>query len=52
MYLKKVMERGGVISSSIAVLAPAKGILLHYDRAKLAEHGGHIHLSSIGAFFY
>ena len=44
MYLKKVRNRGGVVSSTITVAA-AKGILLHCDREKLAEFGGHISLS-------
>ena len=41
MYLKKVRERGGVVSARIAVAA-ARGILLTCNRSMLAEYGGHV----------
>ncbi len=41
IYLKKVREGGGVISSRI-VMATAKGIVLSCDKSKLVEYGGHI----------
>ena len=41
VYLRKVRECGGVVTSRIAVAA-ARGILLHYDRSMLAEFGGHV----------
>ena len=44
MYLRKVREGGGAVSSRIASAA-ARGILLKYDKTKLAEFGGHVHLT-------
>ena len=44
VYLRKVRECGGVVTSRIAVAA-ARGILLHYDRSMLAEFGGHVQLN-------
>lgn len=44
LYLKKVREGGGGVSSRIAIAA-AKGILSRYDPTKLAENGGHIQLN-------
>ncbi len=43
-YLQKFREGGGVVTARIAVAA-ARGILVACDRSKLAEFGGHIHLS-------
>ena len=44
IYLKRIREEGGSVSSRI-VKAAARGILLAYDKGKLAEFGGHISLS-------
>ena len=43
-YLKQIQEEGGSVLSRI-VRAAVRGILLAYDKAKLAEFGGHISLS-------
>ena len=43
-YLKKVREGGGVVSARI-VIAAARGLLLHSDRTKLVEFGGHVELN-------
>ena len=44
MYIKRVREEGGVVSSKI-VMAAARGMLLSYDQNKLAENEGHICLN-------
>lgn len=49
LYLKKVREGGGVVSSRIA-MAAARGIVLTYDSSKLTEFGGHIELNKSWAF--
>ena len=41
LYIKKVRERGGVVTARIA-MAAARGILLSYDKHKLQEFGGNI----------
>ena len=38
-YLKRVREGGGVVSARIAIAA-ARGLLLCYDKSRLAEFGG------------
>ncbi len=43
-YFKKVREGGGVVSARI-VIAVARGLLLHSDRTKLVEFGGHVELN-------
>lgn len=43
-YLKKLREGGGVVSRRIA-MAAARGIVLSYDKFKLAEFGGHIEIT-------
>ncbi len=42
LYLRKVREGGGGISSMI-VIAAAKGILLQCNRRMLVEYGGQLH---------
>ena len=44
LYIRKLREGGGAVSSKI-VMAAAHDILLSYDRNKLAENGGHVHLN-------
>jgi len=39
LYVRKVREGCGIVSSKI-VMAAARGMLLAYDRSKLAEYGG------------
>ena len=51
LYIRRVREGGGVISSKI-VLAAASGIILSYDRSKLAENGGNIHLNHHWAYSF
>ena len=51
MYIKRVREEGGVVSSKI-VMAAARGMLLSYDRSKLAENGGHICLNRHWAYSF
>ena len=48
-YLKKVREKGGVVSAVIAISA-AWGIVLSYDRSMLAEFGGHVQLGKPWAY--
>ena len=48
-YLKKIRETGGVVSARI-VMAAAKGLLMVYDRQKLAEYGGPILLNRHWAY--
>ena len=49
LYLKKVRERGGVVSA-ITAMAPARGILLSCDRSKLVEFEGHVELNRHWAY--
>lgn len=49
MYLKKVREGGGVVSSRIAIAA-ARGIVLTCDRSLLVEFGGHVELGKHWAY--
>ena len=49
IYLKKVREGGGVISSRI-VMAAAKGIVLSSEKLKLVEYGGHININRHWAY--
>ena len=49
MYLQKVRDGGGVVTERIAIAA-ARGILLSYNKAKLAEFGGHIALTNQWAY--
>ena len=51
LYIRRVREGGGVISSKI-VLAAARGIILSYDRSKLAENGRNIHLNRHWAYSF
>ena len=44
LYLSKVRDGGGVVTSAI-VVAAARGILLSSDRSKLTEVGGYIKLN-------
>ncbi len=44
LYLRKVREAGGVVTSAIA-MAAAKGIVMSEDKFKLVEYGGYIGLS-------
>ena len=44
VYLKKVQEAGGAVSSRI-VIAAAKGLMMTVDQAKLAELGGYMSFS-------
>jgi hypothetical protein len=48
-YLKKIRESGGVVSARIAIAA-AKGLVMVYDRRKLAEYGGPILLNRHWAY--
>ena len=48
-YLKWICEEGGSVSSRI-VRPAAQGILLAYDKAKLADFGEHISLSKQWAY--
>ena len=43
-YIRKLRLAGGIVTSSI-VIASAKGIVCHYNRALLPEHGGNLVLS-------
>ena len=45
--MAKVREGGGVITARI-VMAAARGIILSYDKFKLAEFGGHVELNHQG----
>ena len=49
LYLKNVRNGGGVVSSRIA-MAAARGVLLSYDKYKLAEFGGHVVLNRHWAY--
>ena len=49
LYLRKVREGGGVVSSGIAIAA-AKGILMSCDRSMLVEYGGHVNITKSWAF--
>ena len=51
LYIRREREGGGVISSK-TVLAAARGIILSYDRSKLAENGGNIHLNRHWAYSF
>ena len=44
LYIRKVREGGGAISSMI-VMAAARGILLKCNRGMLVDYGGHIELN-------
>ena len=48
-YLKKVWERGGVGSARIA-MAAAKGLIMSYDRSRLAEFSEHVVLNRSWAY--
>lgn len=41
VYLKKVRESGSMVSVMIA-MAAAKGLLLSYNKSRLAEYCGHV----------
>ena len=41
MYVRKVREEGGVVTTRL-VIAAARGILLSCDRSILAKFGGHV----------
>ena len=43
-YIRKLRLAGGIVTSSI-VIASAKGIVYHYNKALLPEHGGNLILS-------
>ena len=43
-YLKKTREGAGAVSAR-TVVAAARGIIMTYDKTKLREFGGHIHLT-------
>lgn len=49
LYLKKVRNGGGVVSASIAVAA-AHGLLMAYDKCKLADYGCHVKLGRHRAY--
>lgn len=49
LYLQKVREHGGIISSRIA-MAAATGILQACNRSQLVENGGHIRISRNWAY--
>ena len=49
LYLKNVRKGGGVVSSRIA-MAAARGILLSYDKYRLAEFGGPVLLNRHWAY--
>ena len=49
LYLKNVRKGGGVVSARIA-MAAARGILLSYDKYRLAEFGGHVLLNRHWAY--
>ena len=49
LYVKKLREGGGVVSSKI-VVAAAKGVIAAYDQSSLVEFGGHIHLTRHWAY--
>ena len=44
MYLKKVINNGGLLTAAVAIDA-ARGLLLTKNQNKLAEFGGHIDLN-------
>ena len=44
LYLKKIREQGGVITTSV-VVAAARGIVMAGNCSQLAEFGGHVTLS-------
>ena len=46
LYLKYVHSGGGIVSSRIA----ARGLLLSYDKYRLAEFGGPVHLNRHWAY--
>ncbi len=49
LYLKNVRKGGGVVSSRIA-MAAARGVLLSYDKYRLAEFGGPVLLNRHWAY--
>lgn len=49
MYLKKIREQGGTVSSTV-VMGAARGMLQACNPAALAENGGHISLGRSWAF--
>ena len=49
MYLKKIREGGGAISTRI-VTAAARGLLLSYDKVKLEEFGDYVRLNRHWAY--
>ena len=51
LYVKKIRDAGGVISTKI-VMAAAHGLLLAYDQSKLAEFGRHIALNYHWAYAF
>ena len=48
-YLRRVRERGGVVSARIA-MAAARGILLAHNRSRLVEFGGDVELNRQRAY--
>ena len=44
MYLKEVINNGGLLTTAVAI-DTARGLLLAENRNKLAEFGGHIDLN-------
>ena len=51
LYIRKLREGGRAVSSKI-VMAAACGIILSYDRNKLAENGGHVYLNRHWAYSF
>lgn len=49
LYLKNVRQGGGIVSSRIA-MAAARGLLLSYDKHRLAEFGGPVQLNRHWAY--
>ena len=49
LYIKKVQESEGVVTARIA-MAAACGILLSYNKHKLEEFGGNIHITRDWAY--
>ena len=44
IYLNRVRNGGGVVTARIAIAA-ARGVLLSYNRSRLAKYGGQIELN-------
>ena len=49
LYLQKVRQQGGVVSSRIA-MAAARGILMSTDKQRLVEFGGYVNLNRHWAY--